>query len=358
MAPSRVAQGVWVQFCMCAMAQELPIVDCSSRAASANVDDDISCLSGRNFKRPKLSDDTFDAERAWQKVDFLEQNEEIPLCKYLPDGHHLFVNSEYLGLRAVHRDPWIFVVPNLLSQQECEQLMIKASMQMKSSAQDASRGAMHRNSSDCRIARQETLRLQSRYCELLNVPLENLEAVKVTRYDRGEFFRNHVDPIADTSNFENRVATLFVYLNTCEIGGETRFLSLPSLRKLEYRVGEKVCCLLDGEGDYPGVIDALHTDGTVDVSFDDGDVQLATPRSELRAFETLSIKPVQGMGVLFFPAFLPSSPMSRAFTKQLDRYLVHEGCPAVDQKFIHQQWVWPHRAQSHSEGRTTNGILL
>ncbi|CAE8609956.1 unnamed protein product [Polarella glacialis] len=317
-------------------------------------------------KRAKIAavntycDDECDSDDAAARslYDRLLQYTDIPLSEYRPDSHHLAANMHYPGLRAIHKDPWIFVVSNLLTRYECQQLIIKASMHMTESARDAGRGATHRNSRDCRIARGETMALQSKYSALLNVPIENLEAVKVTRYDHGQLFTNHVDPIADTAAFENRVATLFVYLNTVDNGGETRFLSLPSQRQLEYTVGEKVCCLLNGEGDYPGQITQLNADGTVDVEFDDGDFQPGTPRSELRAYETLSVKPLQGMGVLFFPAFLPSSPFARQFVKQLDRYLVHESCPAIDQKFIHQQWVWPNRAQSHFEGLVTNGVCL
>ena len=179
----------------------------------------------------------------------------------------------------------------------------------------------------------------------------------------GEYFLNHVDPLSDTEFLENRIATLFVYLNDCERGGETRFLSLPSPRSLSFVVGERVCALstgrdIDGEGDYPGVIRAVHEDGTVDIDFDDGDQLEKVPRSAVRAYETLTIKPAQGLGVLFFPAYLPSSPLAMKFHKQLDRYTVHEGCVAIDEKWVHQTWVWPSHPQAHYVGVETGGPLL
>ena len=172
-----------------------------------------------------------------------------------------------------------------------------------------------------------------------------------------------MDPLSGTEFLENRIATLFVYLNDCASGGETRFLSLPSSRSLKFEVGEKVCCMstgkdVDGEGDYPGIIKALRDDGTVDVDFDDGDRVERIPRSAVRAYETLTVTPSQGLGVLFFPAYLPSSPKAMQFHKQLDRHTVHEGCVANDEKWVHQTWVWPSHPQAYYHGVETDGTVL
>ena len=289
----------------------------------------------------------------------LAQYPSIPLSEYAADGDHLFINAGFPGLRAIHKDPWIFLVPDLLSRDECEQLMVKARPHFQPSYGYSN---SHRTSSECRLARTETQKIQSRYSKLLNVPVENMEAAKVSRYRRGEFFKNHVDPLSGTDFLENRIATLFVYLNDCESGGETRFMSLPSQRSLSYVVGEQVCCLStgrerDGEGDYPGVIKAVHADGTLDVDFDDGDKLESVARDAVRAYETMLIKPAQGLGVLFFPAYLPSSPMAMKFHKQLDRHTVHEGCVATDEKWVHQTWVWPSHPQAYYDGEETGASL-
>ena len=311
----------------------------------------------RRAKLSKKAASSLDGAAA--KAEMLAQYPNVPLSEYAPDGHHLAINIDFPGLRAVHKAPWIFLVPDLLTRDECEHLMAKSGPHFERSDL-YSNG--HRTSSECRIARKETQRIQARYSKLLNMPIENMEAAKVSRYRRGEYFRNHVDPLSGTEFLENRVATLFVYLNDCDSGGETRFLSLPSSRSLSYHVGEQVCCLstgrdIDGEGDFPGVIKAVHQDGTVDVSFDDGDQVEKVPRDAVRAYEVLEIKPAQGLGVLFFPAYLPSSPMAMKFHKQLDRYTVHEGCVAVDEKWVHQTWVWPSHPQAYYDGVETGASL-
>jgi len=297
---------------------------------------------------------------AASKEEMLAQYPNIPLSEYAPDGDHLAINVNFPGLRAIHKDPWIFLVPDLLTQDECEQMVAKALPHFQPSY---SYSHAHRTSSECRIARKETRGIQSRYSELLNVPVENMEAAKVSRYRKGEYFKNHVDALSGMGFLENRIATLFVYLNDCDIGGETRFLSLPSPRSLSYVVGEKICCLstgreIDGEGDYPGVIKAVHQDGTLDIDFDDGDKLQKAPRDAVRAYETLAIKPAQGLGVLFFPAYLPSSPLAMKFHNSLDRHTVHEGCVATDEKWVHQTWVWPRHPQAHYEGVETGGAPL
>ena len=90
----------------------------------------------------------------------------------------------------------------------------------------------------------------------------------------------------------------------------------------------------------------------------DGDKVEKVARSAVRAYETLTVKPAQGLGVLFFPAYLPSSPKALEFHKQLDRYTVHEGCVATDEKWVHQTWVWPNHPQAYYHGVETGGALL
>ena len=336
--------------------QQVAAIAEQARLANRKRESDEADEAARQAKKKRVSS----SERAATKAEMLAQYPCIPLSEYAPDGDHLAINADFPGLRAIHKNPWIFLVPDLLSGNECEQLMAKAVPHFQNAFGYSNN---HRTSCECRIARKETNGIQSRYSKLLNMPVENMEAAKVSRYRRGEYFRNHVDPLSGMEFLENRIATLFVYLNDCDDGGETRFLSLPSPRSLSYVVGEKVCCLstgrdLDGEGDYPGVLRAVHGDGTVDVDFDDGDKLERVPRDAVRAYETMTVKPQQGMGVLFFPAYLPSSPLAMKFHKQLDRHTVHEGCVATDEKWVHQTWVWPSHPQAHFEGVETDGALL
>ncbi len=58
-------------------------------------------------------------------VSFLDQYPSIALDQYEDTGDFWYINKEYPGLRAISKDPWIFLVPNLLSREQCEALMTK-----------------------------------------------------------------------------------------------------------------------------------------------------------------------------------------------------------------------------------------
>jgi len=119
------------------------------------------------------------------KDDMLAQYPSIPLSEYAPDGDHLAINTDFPGLRAIHKDPWIFLVPDLLTRDECEKLMAKAGPHFQPSWYSND----HRTSTECRIARKETQGIQGRYSKLLNMPVENMEAAKVSRYRKGQYSR-------------------------------------------------------------------------------------------------------------------------------------------------------------------------
>ena len=106
------------------------------------------------------------------------------------------------------------------------------------------------------------------------------------------------------------------------------------------------------------MIRAVREDGLLDVDFDDGDNVEGVAREAVRAYETLEVHPARGLGVLFFPAYLPTSPQALRFHKQLDRYTVHEGCVAADEKWVHQTWVWPSHPQAYYHGVETDGVSL
>ena len=139
---------------------------------------DESAEMSRKISRKGLSS----TASAAAKQESLAQYPSIPLSEYVPNGDHLAINVDFPGLRAIHKEPWIFLVRDLLTREECEQLMSKAEAHCQPSY-SYSNG--HRTSSECRIARTETQRIQGRYSKLLRMPIENFEAAKVSRYRTG-----------------------------------------------------------------------------------------------------------------------------------------------------------------------------
>ena len=56
-----------------------------------------------------------------------------PLSEYKDDGEFKYINKEYPGLIAVHKDPWIFVVPQFLNKEECNSLIQYSSPHLNTS---------------------------------------------------------------------------------------------------------------------------------------------------------------------------------------------------------------------------------
>jgi hypothetical protein len=165
------------------------------------------------------------------------QIQDLPLDEYVNDPNFWFINKDFEGLRMIHKDPCIFLVPDLLSLTQCAALMMKAGphvVQSKTQKPGTNVLALSksRTSWEVFIPREEVPATQKVFSGLLRMPVENMEPVKVLRYKQGEFFKRHNDaannPTEEGSTacpipFANRAITLFVYLNTLESGGETAF---------------------------------------------------------------------------------------------------------------------------------------
>jgi hypothetical protein len=241
------------------------------------------------------------------------------------------INLDYPGLQIVFESPTsgapVFLIPKFLSDKECDRFVQRCSPEaLKASAtgdQTAFRRSKHVN-----IVKEETTGFHARVAELTNRRVANMEEVKVISYQKGGKFDVHMDTYGyDTAAFwmgltsldggslpdhTNRELTLFVYLNTVTHGGETAF----------YGPDYKNSALV----------------------------------------ETFRIRPTKGLGVLFYTSLQPPSgqlpPDLSAFDFQenhtpgsmpgvpyfwsvRDYYSLHAGLPAIDEKYILTQWIWP-----------------
>jgi prolyl 4-hydroxylase len=138
--------------------------------------------------------------------------------------------------------PRIVLFGNLLSPQECDQL-IEASRQKlrRSTVVNADTGAYdehpHRTSSGTHFERgeNELIRcLERRISELIEYPVENGEPIQILHYLPGAEYKPHYDyfDVAQPGSEKvmatggQRVATLVMYLNDVEAGGSTVFPSI------------------------------------------------------------------------------------------------------------------------------------
>ena len=106
-----------------------------------------------------------------------------------PDPRFHRINADYPGLQAVHADPWVFLVRDMLTAEECDALVDKAKPHLKPT----------RTSGGLRPDRRTSLSTrcwagaQHKMANLTNLPISHFEGLKVIHYQQGGFFKRHHD---------------------------------------------------------------------------------------------------------------------------------------------------------------------
>ena len=137
------------------------------------------------------------------------------------------------------RNPRVIVFGGLLSDAECDELIVQARQRLARSetVQTATGGSEvneARTSEGMFFSRGETplcARLEARFAALLDWPVENGEGLQILRYGPGAEYRPHYDyfdpALSGTPSIlkrgGQRVASLVCYLNTPASGGATVF---------------------------------------------------------------------------------------------------------------------------------------
>ena len=215
---------------------------------------------------------------------------------YITNVDYHVIDINYPGLRCIHKDPYIFIIEDFLSDSECNNIinymedkeMINAFI--SGGRQDLNyrkclTKTIFKSSPD--FAHFKDFREKVR--SLTNVNENQLEVTNITRYIGDEnFFKKHKDAYDYGSGFRNgytnkevynRVVTTIVYLNDVESGGSTRFNDID-----------------------------------------------------------LDVKPKKGMALIFFPGLLPTSKKNPGHPAD---NTTHEALPPLgEEKWILQQWVW------------------
>ncbi|MDI2586575.1 2OG-Fe(II) oxygenase [Psychrobacillus sp. NEAU-3TGS] len=129
-------------------------------------------------------------------------------------------------------EPLIVMLGNVLSDEECEELIRLSKDKMKRSKIGATREVNElRTSSSMFIEESENeivARVEKRISTIMNIPIEHGEGLQILRYTPGQEYKAHYDFFSSTSKIanNNRISTLVMYLNDVEEGGETTFPKL------------------------------------------------------------------------------------------------------------------------------------
>ncbi len=152
-----------------------------------------------------------------------------------------FVNIDGHRVRILGRmrEPQIIIYGNVLSPEECDQLIALSKPKLKPSTivenvTGEEKVIGERTSEGTFFHREENAfirKIETRLAKLMHLPIENGEGIQILRYVTGAEYRPHYDFFApenpgSTVHMQKggqRVATLVMYLNDVESGGATIF---------------------------------------------------------------------------------------------------------------------------------------
>ncbi|MEK3937428.1 2OG-Fe(II) oxygenase [Sporosarcina sp. FSL W7-1349] len=128
-------------------------------------------------------------------------------------------------------EPLVVVLGNVLSNEECDELIQLSKDKIKRSKIGTTRAVNElRTSSGMFIEESENemvARVERRISSIMNIPIEHGEGIQILQYTPGQQYKPHYDFFSSTSKVtNNRISTLVMYLNDVEQGGETFFPKL------------------------------------------------------------------------------------------------------------------------------------
>jgi prolyl 4-hydroxylase len=155
------------------------------------------------------------------------------------NGHVINTNDREVRVAMRLNQPVVAIFDNVLSPQECDELVQLSSVKLKrSTVVDANTGELRaidaRSSQGTYFLVNENpfiAKLDRRIAELLHWPVENGEGLQILRYGIGGEYKPHFDYFSPTdpgsqahlAKGGQRVSTLIIYLNDVQAEGETTF---------------------------------------------------------------------------------------------------------------------------------------
>lgn len=146
-------------------------------------------------------------------------------------GNTIKTEDREIRMIAKYEEPLVVVLGNVLSDEECDELMKISREQLQRSkiGQDHEVNSI-RTSSGVFCEENETVtRIERRLSQIMNIPIENGDGLQVLQYTPGQEYQPHFDFFAETSRAgaaNNRISTIVMYLNDVEEGGVTTFPKL------------------------------------------------------------------------------------------------------------------------------------
>ncbi|WP_095532660.1 2OG-Fe(II) oxygenase [Domibacillus epiphyticus] len=148
------------------------------------------------------------------------------------NGKNIKTEDREICIIARLEEPLIVLLGNVLSDEECDELITLS----KDKMQRSKIGATHelneiRTSSGMFFQENENdiiTKVEKRISSIMNIPIEHGDGIQIIKYNPGQEYKAHFDFFSPTSKAakNNRISTLLMYLNDVEQGGETFFPKL------------------------------------------------------------------------------------------------------------------------------------
>jgi len=173
----------------------------------------------------------------------LEQKQ-VPSILYKPVGINLPINRKLFSkdfmVEEISADPKVYYLHNFLKDNESNKLIEYINLNKKESKLEINNNenpitiikTTLRNSSTAYIKKGIFSNIEKRAANFSNVNINQVEGIHGIIYRKNEYFKEHLDTFNNGSEYltngGNRIATIFVYLNTLENedGGCTNFIKL------------------------------------------------------------------------------------------------------------------------------------
>lgn len=159
----------------------------------------------------------------------ITENKEQTIFDHI--GNKIMTDRE-IDIVTRFEEPLIVVLGNVLSNEECDELIRLSKDKMKRSKIGTNREVNElRTSSSMFLEESENVivaGIEKRISSIMNIPIEHGEGIQILQYAPGQEYKAHHDFFSSSSKVanNNRISTLIMYLNDVEEGGETYFPKL------------------------------------------------------------------------------------------------------------------------------------
>ncbi|MDG5789368.1 2OG-Fe(II) oxygenase [Evansella sp. AB-P1] len=147
-------------------------------------------------------------------------------------GNKIKTDDREIDIIARLGEPLIVILGNVLSEEECDQLICLSKDRMQRSKISNKTENDLRTSNSMFFQEGENdvvIRVEKRVSQIMNVSVDHGEGIQILNYEVGQEYKAHFDFFQSEANqrvSNPRISTLVMYLNDVESGGETYFPKL------------------------------------------------------------------------------------------------------------------------------------